>query len=68
METNITSNMALSIAKDYMSKYDLSGDILENLERTIRFYSEFDSVNGSVWLVIVSIAPNDFLQKMNTHL
>ena len=29
--------------KDYMSKYDLSGDILEDLECTIRFYSEFDS-------------------------
>lgn len=63
METNITLSMALSIAKDYMSKYDLSGDILENLERTIRFYSDFDSVNGPVWLVMVSIAPNDFFAE-----
>ncbi|MCD1261600.1 hypothetical protein B5M42_022615 [Paenibacillus athensensis] len=63
MGTNITLSMALSIAKDYMSKYDLSGDILENLERTIRFYSDFDSITGSVWLVMVSITPNDFFAE-----
>lgn len=63
MDTNLTLNMVMSIAKDYKSKYNLSGDILENLENTIKFYSEFDSVNGSVWLVIVSIEPNDFFAE-----
>ncbi|AKG33278.1 hypothetical protein [Paenibacillus durus] len=63
MDTNITLDTALSVAQDYKSKYKLSGDILENLERTIRFYSEFDSVNGPVWLVIVSIEPNDFFAE-----
>ncbi|PDZ73718.1 MULTISPECIES: hypothetical protein [Bacillus] len=63
MDTNITLNMAMNIAIDYKSKYNLSGDILENLERTIKFYSEFDSVNGPVWLVIVSIEPNDFFAE-----
>lgn len=63
MDTNITLDMALSIARDYKSKYELSGDFSDNLERTIKFYSEFDSINGSVWLVTVSVEPNDFFAE-----
>lgn len=63
MDTNLTLDMALSIAQEYINKYELSGDISDNLERAIKFYSEFDSINGSVWLAIVSIEPNDFFAE-----
>ncbi|MEK4879770.1 hypothetical protein [Paenibacillus sp. FSL R5-0908] len=55
--------IALSIAREYKNKYELSGEISDNLERDIKFYSEFDSINGSVWLVRVSIEPNDFFAE-----
>ncbi|MEK4207682.1 hypothetical protein [Paenibacillus sp. FSL R10-2788] len=51
MDTNLTLGIALSIAREYKNKYELSGEILDNLERDIKFYSQFDSINGSVWLV-----------------
>lgn len=41
MSPNLTLNMD-------KNKYELSGDISENLESTIRFYNEFDKVNGAV--------------------
>jgi hypothetical protein len=55
MDTNITMNLALNIAQDYKGKYNLSGVIRDNLERSIRYYSEFDGATGAVWLVLVSI-------------
>ncbi|WP_145415066.1 hypothetical protein [Paenibacillus xylanexedens] len=60
MSPNLTLNMVLDIAQQYKNKYELSGDISGNLERAIRFYNEFDKVNGAVWLVTVKIEINDF--------
>ncbi|MCR2803395.1 hypothetical protein [Paenibacillus soyae] len=63
MDSNLSLDIALSIAQEYKNKYELSGDISDNLERAIKFYSDFDSINGSVWLVIVSIEQNDFFAE-----
>lgn len=63
MDSNLTLDIALSIAREYKNKYELSGDISDNLKRAIKFYSDFDSINGSVWLVTVSIEPNDFFAE-----
>ncbi|MDH6373846.1 hypothetical protein M2444_005689 [Paenibacillus sp. PastF-3] len=63
MNSSLTSDVALSIAQEYKNKFELSGDISDNLECAIKFYNEFDSINGSVWLVTVSIEPNDFFAE-----
>lgn len=39
----------------------MSGVIQDNLERSIRNYSEFDGATGAVWLVLVSITPTLFV-------
>ncbi|MCY8232253.1 hypothetical protein [Priestia endophytica] len=59
MNTHLTRDSALSIAENYKNKYNLSGNILEEIEHTITFHDEFDSVNGPIWLVTVSIKPHE---------
>lgn len=63
MDSSLTLDVALSIAQEYKNKFGLSGAISNNSERAIKFYNEFDSINGSVWLITVSIEPNDFFAE-----
>lgn len=63
MDSCLTLDVALRIAQEYKNKFKLSGDISDNLERAVKFYNEFDSINGSVWLVTISIEPNDFFAE-----
>ena len=58
MNTHLTRDSALRIADNYKNKYNLSGNILEEIEHTVTFHDEFDSVNGPAWLVTVSIKPH----------
>ncbi|UQZ33596.1 hypothetical protein C2I18_08590 [Paenibacillus sp. PK3_47] len=63
MDPRLTLDIVRSIAKAYKRKYKLSGDISDHLERSIQFYGEFDNMNGPVWLVRVSVAPDDFFAE-----
>ncbi|MGQ3376803.1 hypothetical protein ACT6P6_01935 [Priestia endophytica] len=59
MNTHLTRDSALRVADNYKNKYNLLRNILEEIEHTLTFHDEFDSVNGPVWLVTVSIKPHE---------
>ncbi|BFH17405.1 hypothetical protein WJ0W_002177 [Paenibacillus melissococcoides] len=59
-KTNITASQAIQIAKEYQKKHNIYGVIHEDIERSVRFYSEFYRIKGSAWLVLADITPKKY--------
>ncbi|MCM3225697.1 hypothetical protein [Terribacillus saccharophilus] len=60
MKTKLTAQQVLVIANNYKRDFNLSGNIENDNNRTIRSYEGFDGVQGVAWLVLVSITPTGF--------
>lgn len=60
INTNLTANQALKIARDYKDKFKLYGVIHDDIEKSVRFYNEFYRIKGCVWLVLADITPKDY--------
>lgn len=60
MKTKLTAQQVLVIANNYKRDFNLSGNIENDNNRTIRSYEGFDGVQGVAWLVLVGITPTGF--------
>ncbi|WP_322906640.1 hypothetical protein [Paenibacillus campi] len=59
-KTNLTASQAIQIAKEYQNKYDIYGFIHEDIEKSVKFYSDFYKIKGSAWLVLADITPKRY--------
>ncbi len=59
-KTNLTASQAMEIAQDYQKKYNLYGVIHDDIERSVKFYSEFYKIKGNAWLVLADITPKEY--------
>lgn len=58
METNITANEALKIARKYKIRYKIPGTINDDINKSVKFYKSFFNVKGFAWLVLSDLKDN----------